>query len=234
MKKTEQGNLKIAMPYSLNRKLKTYAGSIDWLTGFEISPLTNEQRLQRRQHLHDLPATLDELFERFLLPALECETYYKDYDFWSNTWRIQWAYHKQNYRREAILNGVTQQQYAQEHKLPKRMMYDNLHKCGGAAIRVLFWVYHRRQFHQQQALTVQEYIAEHQLPQRTALRQLSRYPMSDIWAKHFDKYYSGAWLRNCNVREYADFYDLNVTTARQYLFNFPKGLFDPMLIKPWM
>ena len=128
MKKTEQGNLKIAMPYSLNRKLKTYTGSIDWLTGFEISPLTNEQRLQRKQHLHDLPATLDELFERFLLPALECETYYKDYDFWSETWRIQWAYHKQNYRREAILNGVTQQQYAQEHKLPKRMMYDNLHK----------------------------------------------------------------------------------------------------------
>lgn len=230
----EKYNAKIAMPYSLNRKMKTYVGGIDWLTGYEIVPLTDKQRQQRKQHLHALPATLDELFERFLLPAIECDVHYKDYNFWSDTWRIQWAYHKQNYRREAILSGITQQQYAKARKLPQRVMYDNLHKCGGAAIRVLFWVYHRRQFHRQQRLTVQEYISEHQLPQRTAYRQLSRQPMSDIWAQHFDNYYSDAWLRHCNVREYADFYSLNVTTARQYLFNFPIGLFDPMLIKPWM
>jgi len=81
---------------------------------------------------------------------------------------------------------------------------------------------------------VPEYISEHQLPHRTAYRQLSRQPMSNIWAQHFDNYYGDAWLRHYNVREYADFYGLNVTTARQYLFNFPIGLFDPMLIKPWM
>ncbi|MDW4578761.1 hypothetical protein [Atlantibacter hermannii] len=234
MENPKKSNATITVPHSLNRKLKTSVGGIDWLTDYEIVQLNDEQRLQRKQHLHAMPATLNELFERFLLPALECDFHYKDYDFWSGTWRIQWAYHKQNYRREAILNGVTQQQYAEVHKLPKRVMYSNLHKCGGAAIRVLFWVYHRRQLHQQKTLTVQEYITEYQLPQRTAYRQLSRRPMDAIWAEHFDKYYTGAWLRNCNVREYADFYDLNATTARQYLFNFPKGLFDPMLIKPWM
>jgi len=158
----------------------------------------------------------------------------QDYDFLSDTWHIQWAYNKQNYRCKAIMSGVTQQQYVEVHKLPKRVMYNNLHKCGGAAIRVLFWVHHRRQLHQQKALTVQKYITEHLLPQRTEHRQLSRYPMDAIWTKHFDKYYTGAWLRNYNVREYADFYDLNVTTARQYLFSFPRGLFDPMLIKPWI
>lgn len=234
MQNTKNSSVKFTRPYSLNRKLKIHTGDIDWLTDFAISPLTDEQHQQKRQHLHALPSTLDKLFERFLLPALEYQVDYKDYDFWSGRWRIQWAYHKQNYRREAILNGVTQLQYAQEHKLPKRVMYDNLHKCGGAAIRVLFWVYHRRQLHQQQTLTVQEYIAKHQLPQRTAQRQLSRRSMSDFWAQHFDRYYTGAWLRNFNVREYADFYGLNITTARQYLFNFPKGLFNPMLIKPWI
>nr|WP_024966941.1 hypothetical protein [Pantoea sp. IMH] len=234
MEKIKIGNAKIDIHHSINSKLKTHTGTNDWLTKFEISSLTDEQRLQRKQHLHILPATLDELFERFLLPAMKYEKDYKDYDVWNGRWRVQWAFHKQNYRREAILNGITQQQYAYKHKLPRRRMYENLHKCGGAAIRVLFWVYHRRQFHQQQALTAQEYIVENQLPQRTAHRQLSRRPMNEIWAQHFDKYYSGAWLRNCNVREYADFYDLNVTTARQYLFNFPKGLFDPMLIKAWL
>ena len=110
------------MLYSLNRKMKTYVGGIDWLTGYEILPLTDEQRLQRKQHLHTLPATLDELFERFLVPAIECDVHYKDYNFWSDTWRIQWAYHKQNYRREAILCGITQQQYAKARKLPQRVI----------------------------------------------------------------------------------------------------------------
>lgn len=41
----EEYNAKIAMPYSLNRKMKTYAGGIDWLTGYEIAPLTDKQRL---------------------------------------------------------------------------------------------------------------------------------------------------------------------------------------------
>ena len=100
----------ISIPHSLNRKLKTHVGGIDWLTGYEIALLNDEQRLQRKQHLHALPTTLDEMCERLLLPALECDTHYKDYDFWSDTWRIQWAFYKQNYRREANLNGVTQQQ----------------------------------------------------------------------------------------------------------------------------
>lgn len=55
--------------------MKTYVGGIDWLTGYEIVPLTDEQRMQRKQHLHALPATLDELFERFLLPAIECDVH---------------------------------------------------------------------------------------------------------------------------------------------------------------
>ncbi|MCV5690210.1 hypothetical protein OFN32_38990, partial [Escherichia coli] len=79
------------------------------------------------------------------------------------------------------LHGITQTEYAQRYRIPHRRAWNALHKAGGASLRALFWVYHRRQFQREKVengLSVGEYIVKYQLTQKSAARQLSRRPMS--------------------------------------------------------
>lgn len=149
--------------------------------------------------------------------------------------KVDWLFHYFNYRKEVIKERVSILEYSNKYHLSIRRCYSNFRKIGGSSISILYWVYHRRNFHQHKPeLNVKEYIEKHKLEQKTALRQLQRKPMSEFWSHHFDNYYQNFWMQGYNVSEYTKIYSLSATTARHYLFNFPKKLFNPQVIKPWL
>lgn len=225
------------VPHSLGNRTCLADGHIDWLTGLEIRPMNPRQKMQRRQHIHLMPKTLEQLFTFFLTPAISCDRHFSDYDFWNEGWRPIWSYHKQNFRREVILNGVTQQQYAKKYRLKLRNAYIHFQQVGGHSLHALHWVWHRQQFHQQQVqtgITVEDYLRKYSLHGMNAARQLKRKPMTQFWLEHFDCYYNEFWPMGISVATYTNLFRLNASTARQYLFNFPKSLFDPFLLRPWL
>ncbi|MDE1482162.1 hypothetical protein [Xenorhabdus bovienii] len=225
------------VPHSLKHRYVNGDGYIDIFSDSPIQKRSKDKKNQRNQHNHPLPETIEELFASFLLPATPCQQHYLDYNLW-RSWRVIWSYHKQKYRREAILNGTTLKDYLKDNKLPRQRAYFNLRKAGGASIKVLFWVYHRRQYYQNnqhnQHMSVKDYIIANNITHKSAMRQLSRRMMSKFWAEHYENYYANFWPAGFTVSAYARHYDLSETTARQYLFAFPRGLFSPSLIKDWM
>lgn len=210
---------------------------VDEVTGLEYRPLTSAEQKLKHQHIHPLPDSLEMLFASFLKPAIKRDRRAQDYDRKRGTWRIDWPYHKQNYRREAILYGITQAEYAKCHHLCQRRTWAMLHTSGGASIKALFWVYHRHQLQIEQhenGMDVETYIEKYQLSQRSAARQLLRKPMGEYWSRCFDIYYKGWWPKGYTVSDFAYAAKLKESTVRQYLFDFPSGLFNPMLIKPYL
>lgn len=227
------------LKYAGNRRRRKnyHEWRLERLTGLEYRPLTpNEIRLQT-QHIHPVACSLDTLFENFLKLPVARQKRAQDYSERCDRWKIDWAWHKQNYRREAILHGITQTEYAQRYRIPHRRAWNALHKAGGASLRALFWVYHRRQFQREKVengLSVGEYIVKYQLTQKSAARQLSRRPMSAEWGQYFDIYYQSWWPEGYSVSDFAKAAGLKETTARQHLYDFPEGIIDPMLLKPFL
>lgn len=176
---------------------------------------------------------LDSIFKAYLSHNLiELDQYYIYNSF---NKKSDWLFHYFNYRKEVIKEGISILEYSNRYHLNLRRCYSNFRKIGGSSISILYWVYHRRNFHQHKPkLSVKEYIEKHKLEQKTAFRQLQRKPMSEFWSHHFDNYYQNFWVQGYNVSEYTKIYGLSATTARQYLFNFPKKLFNPKVIKPWL
>ncbi|MGD2922947.1 hypothetical protein ACP80Y_20765 [Escherichia coli] len=58
--------------------------------------------------------------------------------------------------------------------------------------------------------------------------------MSAEWGQYFDIYYQGWWPEGYSVSDFAKAAGLKETTARQYLYDFPEGIIDPMLLKPFL
>ena len=233
----ERALYRLKYPRSRRQRKNYHEWRLERLTGYEYRPLTPKEERLQRQHIHPVADSLDELFNNFLKPPVARQKRAQDYSECCDCWKIDWAWHKQNYRREAILYGITQTEYAKRHKIPHRRAWNALHKAGGASLRALFWVYHRRQYRQESAasgISVTDYVAKHQLTQKSAVRQLSRRSMSEEWGAYFDAYYQSWWPKGYSVSDFAKAEGLKETTARQYLFDFPEGIIEPLLLKQFL
>lgn len=59
--------------------------------------------------------------------------------------------------------------------------------------------------------------------------RLSKNKQTDL-----DIYYQRWWPEGYSVSDFANAAKLKETTVRQYLFDFPPGLFAPMPLKPYL
>lgn len=153
---------------------------------------------------------------------------------WSFIAHTDWKWHRLNYVYEALSAGIRLSEYAEKYALSLTRTYANFRQVGGQSLRIIYWAWHRRCFYFS-GMPLSEYIAENKLYTKTAVRKLQRRPMSDFWGNHFDNYYRKYWQQGYTVTHYCRVYNLNVSTARRYLVDFPNALLiDPFILKPWL
>jgi len=153
---------------------------------------------------------------------------------WSFIERPDWKWHRLNYVYEALSAGMRLSEYAEKYALSLTRTYANFRQVGGQSLRIIYWAWHRRCLYFSD-ISLSEYIAEKKLYSKMAVRQLQRRPMSEFWSRNFDNYYRKYWLQGYTVSYYCSVYNLNVSTARRYLVDFPNAvLIDPFVLKPWL
>lgn len=148
--------------------------------------------------------------------------------------RPDWEWHRQNYVYEVLAKGISLPEYAQRYRLRLTRLYANFRKVGGQSLRVIRWAWHRRCY-RQGSVPLSQYIAEQRLHERTAIAQLKRGAMSAFWTQHFEHYYRQYWPLGWSVAAYCKVHDLNVSSARRHLVDFPvNGFINPLVLQPWM
>lgn len=218
----------------------------DKIQSIEIDEIKDERPSQISEKTNHGLSNLDKLFlgqatlESLTPPAKSVKK--KTMDDWLDfplkalwqTRRPDWKWHRQNYVYEVLSQGISLPEYAKKYRLQLTRLYSNFRKVGGQSLRAIRWALHRRAYRYSD-ISIDQYLTEHDLKDRTAKVQICREPMSEFWSQHFDHYYLQYWPLGWTVAAYCNIHDLNVSTARRYLVDYPKNkIINPLVLKPWM
>ncbi|EGH0545400.1 inovirus Gp2 family protein [Escherichia coli] len=58
--------------------------------------------------------------------------------------------------------------------------------------------------------------------------------LSPHWLRHFDRYYDNYWPCGVSVAQYCNWHDLNPSTARRYLCDYPPAVISPGILRGWL
>lgn len=222
------------------------ASSLTITRSVQMDGIRDEQQPKTPEKTSDGTSNLDKLFlgqitlESLQPPAKPAKKKTKENSLYfslETLWRTprpDWEWHRQNYVYEVLSQGTSLPEYARKYRLKLPWVYANFRKVGGQSLRVIRWAWHRRCYRLGD-ITLARYIAEQRLHERTATAQLKRGAMSAFWTQHFEHYYRQYWPLGWSVAAYCKVHDLNVSTARRHLIDFPvNGFINPLVLQPWM